>query len=262
MFSSQVLKGRVALVGGASRGIGAAIAIELARAGARVVLMARGEKGLNEVKSQMQDPQTHVTLSFDLANTKELPGVMGRLIANVGPISVLVCNTGGPRPGPLMGADVSEFQSAYDQHVLSSQIMVQKLVPGMKDLHYGRILNVISTSVKIPIPNLGVSNTVRAAVASWAKTLSGELAPFGITVNNLLPGYTQTERLESLKEASAKRANVTVEEMEKDWIKSIPAARFGKPQEIAQAAAFLASPFASYITGINLPVDGGRTGCL
>jgi len=139
---------------------------------------------------------------------------------------------------------------------------VQAVLPGMKRAGYGRIINIISTSVKQPIPGLGVSNTIRGAVANWAKTLAGELGPFGITVNNVLPGATCTARLDALIEGKAKKAGVTVAEIGEQMKAAIPARRFAQPEELACAVAFLASPSAGYINGINLPVDGGRTSCL
>lgn len=179
-----------------------------------------------------------------------------------GPVHILVNNTGGPPSGPLIEAEPQAFERAFANHVISNQLLVQAVLPGMKSSGYGRIINIISTSVKQPIPGLGVSNTIRAAVANWAKTLAGELGPFGITVNNVLPGYTDTARLGSLIQARAQRSGVPEDAVRREMISQIPLGRLARPEEIAAAVVFLASPDASYISGINLPVDGGRTQCL
>ncbi len=178
------------------------------------------------------------------------------------PVHILVNNTGGPPPGTVIEARPEEFTTAFAQHLICNQILVQAVVPGMQAAGYGRIINIISTSVKQPIAGLGVSNTIRGAVASWAKTLASELAPFGITVNNVLPGMTRTQRLDSLIASKAEKTGKTIEQITQEMIREIPAGRIGMPHEFAAAVAFLASPAASYITGINLPVDGGRTLCL
>lgn len=257
------LSGRTALVCGASKGIGAQTAIHLAQAGAQVVLVARSEDGLAKTLELMPSPSTHKTLSLDLLRTEE---IAERVTAAAepcnSPISILVCNTGGPKAGPLHQADLEELQQGFQAHVLANQALLQAVLPGMKSEQYGRVINVISTSVKIPIPNLGVSNTIRGAVANWAKTLSAELGPFGVTVNNVLPGYTQTERLEALVEAASKRLSKSKEDVVELWKAKVPAGRFADPAETAAAITFLASPVAGYINGINLPVDGGRTGSL
>ena len=173
--------------------------------------------------------------------------------------SILINNTGGPASGKLIDANLNEFNKAFEMHLINNHILVQHVVEGMKKEGFGRIVNIISTSVKSPIPGLGVSNTIRAAVANWAKTLSFELAEHGITVNNVLPGFTDTNRLKTLIETKSKTLNKSVEEITKKMISSVPANRFGEAAEVADAIAFLCSPSASYINGINLPVDGGRT---
>lgn len=171
-------------------------------------------------------------------------------------------NTGGPKSGLISEANETEFLEAFSNHLLVNSLLSQMVIPAMKENNFGRIINIISTSVKVPLPNLGVSNTIRAAVASWAKTLANEVAQYGITVNNVLPGYTDTERLSVLMDNAAKKSGKSIEEIKKEWINSVPAKRFANPSEVANAVAFLASEQASYINGINLPVDGGRTGCL
>ena len=174
----------------------------------------------------------------------------------------MVNNTGGPKGGPIFEADTDEFTKAFSQHIICNQILVQALVPGMKEADYGRIINIISTSVKQPIDGLGVSNTIRGAVANWSKTLANELGQYGITVNNVLPGFTTTDRLADIIDKAADRTGKSKEEASK-WMQSlVPAKRFAQPGEIANAVAFLATEAASYINGINLPVDGGRLSTL
>jgi 3-oxoacyl-[acyl-carrier protein] reductase len=177
-----------------------------------------------------------------------------------GPVHILINNTGGPSSGPLVDAMPDEFLNAIRMHVVCNQLLVQAVLPGMKSAGFGRVINIISTSVREPIPGLGVSNTTRWAVAAWAKTLSRELAPFGITVNNVLPGYTDTARLRARFEWRAGREGRSSEDLAAEAQKAVPIGRFGRPEEIAAAIAFLASPEASYVNGINLPVDGGRLG--
>jgi 3-oxoacyl-[acyl-carrier protein] reductase len=254
------LKGKNAFVGGASRGIGRATAIALATAGASVTVSARSEQALIDLCAALPRDagQEHRHLVLDYDDTAAL----GREVASVaatGPIHILINNSGGPPGGPVHAAGIEEFETAFRRHVLANQVLVQALLPGMREAGYGRLINVISTSVKEPIPGLGVSNTIRGAVASWAKTLAGELGPWGITVNNVLPGFTRTERLQSLFEGRAAKQGRDFEDVEKAALAQVPAGRFAKPEETAAAIAFLASPAAGYINGINLPVDGGRT---
>jgi 3-oxoacyl-[acyl-carrier protein] reductase len=257
------LAGRRALVCGSTQGIGRACAHELALLGASVTLMARDEARLREVVKGLPrgQGQSHDTLLVDLSDLASARASAGRMTAG-GPYHILINNTGGPPTGPLLEATAEQFLAAFQSLLLSAHVLVQAVAPGMKSAGYGRIINITSTSVKQPIPNLGLSNSVRAAVANWAKTLSQELGPHGITVNNILPGYTSTERLSSLLQGRARKQGVTEEEIVRELQGSIPAGRFGKPEEIAAAAAFLATPAAAYINGINLPVDGGRLGSL
>ena len=254
----RTLEGKTALACGASRGIGLACATEFARQGARVVLAARSEASLRRAQESLE-PGDHELLAVDFQDPREVRRSAQKLVDRIGAIQILLNNSGGPPSGPILEAPLEAFEAAFASHLVSCQALAQVLVPGMKESGYGRIINIISTSVKQPIRGLGVSNTVRGAVASWAKTLSAELAPLGITVNNLLPGATRTDRLiEIISERSRAWAR-SEREVEEEMRREIPAGRFAAPEEIAAAAAFLASPSASYITGASLQVDGGRT---
>ena len=258
------LVGKRALVGGASQGLGAACAMQLAAQGAEVVLLARNEARLAEVLAQLpaEYGQQHGYICVDASNLPELANKVAAQLAQDRPISIWVNNTGGPAPGPANAAAPEDYAAAFNQHLLSSQTLLQLLLPGMQQQGYGRIINILSTSVKTPLANLGVSNTMRAAVANWAKTLAGELGSKGITVNNVLPGMTRTSRLESLVEYRAKSAGATTQQAEQMMMQNIPAGRFGEPYEFANAVGFLASPAAAFINGVNLPVDGGATASL
>lgn len=254
------LSGKNALVCGSSKGIGKACAIELAALGANITLVARRGNVLVAVQNELDKSkgQKHDFLVADFSDTEDLKQKILGLVSTK-PIHILINNTGGPPAGPIVEADVEEFLDAYKKHIVASHLLTKAVLKGMKEEGYGRIINIISTSVKMPIDGLGVSNTTRAAMANWAKTMSNELAPFGITVNNLLPGSTKTERLTEIMTAQADKAGVDYEVVENQWISAIPMKRFGIVEEISAAVGFLASPAASYITGINLPVDGGKT---
>lgn len=256
------LKGKHALVCGASRGIGMSSAIALSELGADVTIVARSDDQLQKVlQSLHSDHQSHHYLSLDFTDPAGVRAAVDELVKSR-PVHILVNNTGGPKGGPLLSADVDAFAMAMQMHLHCSHHIVQAVVPGMQAAHYGRIINIISTSVKAPIPGLGVSNTTRGAVASWAKTLAGELGAYGITVNNVLPGFTDTERLAEIINNKASKSGDSPEFVRDSMINTVPARRFADPAETASAVAFLASPAASYINGINLPVDGGRTVCL
>ena len=259
------MKNKRAFVCGSTQGIGRVAAIELANLGASVVLIARNEDSLKRVKDELNAAQNqrHDYIVADFSKPDDLQNKVAAYLENdSSPVHILVNNTGGPPGGKAIDAELEEFVAAFRNHLLCNQILARALVPGMKTEKYGRIINVISTSVKQPIPNLGVSNTIRGAVASWAKTLAGELGEFGITVNNVLPGFTKTARLQSIIENKANKAGATIERIEAEMQSETPAKRFAEASEVANAIAFLASPAAAYINGINLPVDGGRTGCL
>lgn len=254
------LSNKNALVCGSTQGIGKAAAAELALLGANVTLIARNEEKLASVLAGLDSSkdQQHGYLVADFDNPEQLKlALRGFLKTNT--VDILINNTGGPPGGQAIDAKPEEYLQAFSNHLICNQILVQSVVPYMKAANFGRIINIISTSVKTPLKGLGVSNTIRGAVASWAKTLSLELAPFGITVNNVLPGFTMTGRLESLMQGRAEKENKSNDEIKKDMISTIPASRIGEAAEIAAAIAFLATPAAAYINGINLPVDGGKT---
>jgi len=253
------------MVCGSTEGIGKATAIELASAGATVILVARNEEKLHAVKNELpaNHNQQHQFIVADFSNPDELKHRVHHFLTGAHqPITILVNNTGGPTAGPVSEATEAQFMATFQAHLICNHILATALIPGMKENRYGRIVNIISTSVKTPLPNLGVSNTIRAAVASWAKTMANELGRYGITVNNVLPGATKTGRLESIVNNQAAKKNKTTSEIEAGMIEEIPAKRFGEAAEVANAVAFLVSPAAAYINGINLPVDGGRTASL
>ena len=258
------LTGKTALVGGSTQGIGKAVAIELANAGANIVLVARNEKSLEEVKSALSvsKNQKHSFIQADYSNPDLLNEKISVYIEQNGGIDILINNTGGPKAGPVNAAATSEFEDAFKNHLLCNHVLMQNCVEGMKEKKFGRIINIISTSVKQPLKGLGVSNTIRAAVANWAKTLASELAPHGITVNNILPGATSTQRLQEIISNKSKKIHESEEKITMEMLNEIPSGRFADPHEIAFAVVFLASLQAAYINGINLPVDGGRTLCL
>jgi len=255
------LKNKNAIVCGSTQGIGEASAIELAKLGANITLIARNESKLLDVLNELDKSQgqTHSFICIDFSDSEKLKKEVELL---KGAYHILINNTGGPAAGPITDANTNAFEEAFRMHLINNQILVQKVIKGMKDAGFGRIINIISTSVKAPIAGLGVSNTIRAAVASWAKTLSIELGAYGITVNNVLPGFTNTNRLKSLIAKKAEVQGKSEEEIASAMKSGVPAARFGEAKEVANAVAFLCSPAASYINGINLPVDGGRTASL
>jgi len=254
------LDNKNALVGGGSRGIGKAAAIELAQLGASVTLVSRSEDQLKTAVEDLptNENQQHSYLVGDFSKTDELRESLHRLLQKQ-TFHIFVNNTGGPAGGPITEAKGQAFLDAFQQHIGTAQMIASSLLPSMKKAGYGRIINIISTSVKEPIPGLGVSNTIRAAMGNWAKTWSQEVGSYGITVNNVLPGYTKTDRLENIVQKKAARENTTSDEIRIQMKRNVPLRRFGEAHEVGAAIAFLASPAASYINGINLPVDGGRT---
>jgi len=253
------LIGLHALVCGGSSGIGRAIALALAHQNASVTVLARSEDKLLALLPELEAAGA-ASVRAVIADLDDRPGLcdqVASLLAEAGPVHVLVNNAGGPPGGPILEATESEFLAAFARHVLASHLLTQMLLPGMRAAGYGRILNIVSTSVKEPIPNLGVSNTTRGAIASWAKSVSREL-PSGVTINNLLPGFTDTERLESLGKGQAERRGVSLDEVKAGWLAQIPEGRLGRPEELAAMAAFLASPAGAYVRGQSIAVDGGR----
>ncbi|GHN00097.1 short-chain dehydrogenase [Cytophagales bacterium WSM2-2] len=257
------LKGKNALVCGSTQGIGKASAIELAQLGATVILLARDESKLKSTLAELPTTynQKHSFLVADFTFPDQVKSAIEKLVATT-EVHILINNTGGPPAGQAIDAKPEDFLSAINAHLICSLILVQTCVPAMKKNKYGRIVNIISTSVKIPIKGLGVSNTVRGAMANWSKTLSFELAPYGITVNNVLPGTTQTGRIDAIVQARSQKSGKSPEEIRQEMINEVPAGRMSDASEVAAAVVFLASPAASYINGVNLPVDGGRTGSL
>ncbi len=255
------LKNKTALVCGSTQGIGYAVANELAQLGANVVLLARDESKLKQVQTELYNggDQKHYYLQGDFNEPDQLKKKVENFISDVSPIHVLINNTGGPPGGPIISAKPEEFLNAFNLHLISFHGLVQATLESMKSASYGRIINIISTSVKQPLNGLGVSNTIRGAVANWSKTLANELGPFNITVNNVLPGATNTSRLNSIIENKAKKINSSSDQVLDNMKNEVPLLRIAEPNEVANAVAFLASPAASYINGINLPVDGGRT---
>lgn len=258
------LKNKNGLVCGSTQGIGKASAIALAAAGANITLVARNLERLEQVKNELATDrgQLHRFIVADFADPNSLADKVKSALNDVDAFHILVNNTGGPPGGDIFSADVEAFESAFTQHLKCNHVLTQAVVPGMKAASYGRIINIISTSVKQPLAGLGVSNTIRGAVASWAKTMANELGAYGITVNNVLPGATATERLASIIRNKAEKTGQTVEQVTEQMKSSVPAKRFAQANEIAAAVLFLASGLASYVNGINLPVDGGRTKCL
>lgn len=251
------LEKKVAFICGASDGLGLAVAERFAEMRAKCILSARSEEKLKNICDKLNEnyPAGHSYIALDYQEyDKAIEKIKDSEISSV---DILVNNAGGPPPGLAKDATPGDFLKAFERHLFFSQHLVNHFVPNMRKQKWGRIINIISVSVKQPIPNLGVSNTLRGAMSSWAKTLANELGGEGITVNNLLPGQTRTKRLESLIEANSKVQNISIEELEKRMIADIPANRFGEPWEFAAAAGFLASDFASFISGVNLPIDGG-----
>ena len=258
VLSDNALAGKTALICGASRGIGAATARIMAKAGANVILASRSENQLNTLLSEISSlgEGVHQILVLDLEDTDSLEGRI-QPILDQGPIHILVNNAGGPPGGPLLDASVEELAQPFTRHLHAAHTLVKLLTPGMINADYGRIIQIVSTSVREPIPNLGVSNTLRGAMASWAKSLSRELHP-SITINNVLPGFTDTERLGSLAQSIHERTGKSIEAIHDGWMSQVPIERLIDPLETASVIAFLASPAAGAIRGVSLPVDGGR----
>src|SRR5688572_2634106 len=257
------LDGKTALVCGSTQGIGLAIAEELALLGANCILLARNENALKDalLKLDNSNRQLHQYYVADFNNHEQVKAI-AQQIAEAHTVQILINNTGGPPAGPIVQAVPEEFLIAFNQHLICNHILTKAMIPRMKESGYGRVINIISTSVRIPLKNLGVSNTIRGAVASWAKTMANELGQFNITVNNVLPGFTRTQRLESIIDDIAKRNKVAPAIIQSSMQEEVPMKRFAEVSEIAAVAAFLASPAASYVNGVSIAVDGGRTGTI
>lgn len=253
------LKSKNALVCGSTQGIGKATAMALASEGANITLVARNEEKLKQVLKELPNTKNHNYIVADFSFPDDLQNKVSLFIENNHGFHILVNNTGGPKSGSILDAKVVEFEKAFVMHIKCNHILAQTLIPFMKTEGFGRIINIVSTSVKEPIPGLGVSNTIRAAVGNWSKTLASEVGALGITVNNVLPGFTDTERIAEITKIKAEKEGISFDEMSKIMKSHAPANRFAKPEEIANAVVFLASEAASYINGINLSVDGGRT---
>jgi len=257
------LEGKYAVICGSSQGIGLAIAEELALLGANCTLIARNGDTLKRAVQHLDIAlrQQHNYLVADFSKPDEVRSVIEKHVFS-NPVHILINNTGGPAPGPIVEATEEAFLDAFNQHLICNHILTKAVIPSMKKENYGRIINIISISVKIPLKNLGVSNTVRWAVASWSKTMANELGQFNITVNNILPGFTKTQRIESMIAGNAAKLNLEKEAVQKEMEKDIPIGRFAEPEEIASVAAFLATPAASYVNGATISVDGGKTGAV
>ena len=260
MIMELSLTNKTAVICGSSQGIGFAAAIELANLGTNCILLARNEKSLQLAVEQLPTTsgQKHHYAVADFTDTAAVYTVINEITASQ-PIHILINNSGGPKAGPISAAAGSEFSEAFQQHLINNQNLVNAVLPGMRKDNYGRIINIISTSIKTPLAGLGVSNTIRAAVAAWAKTLANEIGAYNITVNNILPGLTETARLTSLLTGSAEKSGKSEEEVANELLSTIPLKRFGKANEVANMIAFLASPAAAYVHGVSIPVDGGRT---
>jgi 3-oxoacyl-[acyl-carrier protein] reductase len=257
------LKGKEALICGSTQGIGLAVAVELALCGANCTLFARNEMALKEAVDSLDVSagQQHGYIIADFSNFEEVKKAVSEHLTKK-EVHILINNTGGPKSGAITDAKAENFINAFQQHLVNNHLLVQAVMPSMKAAGYGRIINIISTSVRIPLKNLGVSNTIRAAVASWSKSLSNEIGKFGITVNSVLPGFTDTKRLEEIIEITAGQQSKDKEKVIAEMHEQIPLQRFGEAKEIAAVVAFLASPAASYVHGVSIPVDGGRTGTI
>ena len=253
------LEHKNALVCGSTQGIGKAAAFALASEGAILTLVARNEAKLKDVIASLPNAEKHDYIIVDFMNPLNLKSKVETYIQNNHGFHILVNNTGGPRSGAIIDASLEAFENAFTQHLKCNHVLAQLTVPFMKEESYGRIINIISTSVKQPLDGLGVSNTIRGAVASWSKTLANELGEFGITVNNVLPGATGTGRLKEIINNKATKTGQSFDAVAEAMKNAAPAKRFAEPEEVAAAIVFLASESAGFINGINVPVDGGRT---
>ena len=251
------LTGKTAFVCGSTQGIGKATAIELALLGANIILVARNEEKLKEVLDELprKKGQKHRYLLIDFSKTNQIKPKIEKFLAKYPEAHILINNTGGPLGGAVIEASPEQFVQTFNEHVISAQILTQAVVSSMKNAGFGRIINITSVG-------MGVSNTIRGAMGSWAKSMANELGKFGITTNNVLPGYTTTGRLKKVNEMRAASTSKTIAEVEQELIKDIPIGRFTTPQETAAVIAFLCSPAAASVNGVSIPVDGGKTSSL
>jgi 3-oxoacyl-[acyl-carrier protein] reductase len=256
------MKSKTAVVCGSTQGIGKEVAIGFAKSGLNLILIARSEEKLVSTKKELLQINPSIlieTITADFSDYQTLAKILKEFTVNCRSVDILVNNTGGPKGGSILEASIDEFISCFNQHLVCNQILAQAFVPGMIENKWGRIINIISTSVKQPLPGLGVSNTVRGAVGNWSKTLANELGQYNITVNNVLPGATNTIRLQGIAEAKADKTGESISDIFHEMALESPMKRIAEPSEIANAVLFLASEQANYINGINIPVDGGRT---
>lgn len=255
------LSGRVAVVSGASAGLGRAIAQGLAEAAADVVIGSRREDAITHAADEIarSTGRTVLGVPVDVAHPEGVERLLGTALSRFARLDILVINAGGPPPGSGLMLTDAQWEQAFQQNLMSAVRMIRGAVPAMKAQRWGRIITVITSGVKIPIPNLVLSNVFRSGVVALTKTLSLELAPLGILVNNLAPGRIRTGRSRAVDDAVAHDTRRTVEEVERESTAAIPLGRYGDPREFANAAVFLASDAASYITGATLCIDGGAT---
>lgn len=253
------IKGKVALVLASSRGLGQAMAVSLAREGVKVAVTGRNPEGLQQSVDLIRAAGgVALALSWDLSDASVIDTMVSKVEAELGPIDILINNTGGPTPTPAAGQDPTLWQKSFNDMVLSLIAITDRVLPSMRQRKWGRIITSTTSGAVAPIKNLAISNTLRAALLAWSKTLSAEVAADGVTVNIIMPGRVATDRLRQLDEAKAKRENASYEEVVQASLKQIPMGRYGDPVEYGDAAAFLASQNASFITGSVIRVDGGQ----
>jgi 3-oxoacyl-[acyl-carrier protein] reductase len=253
------LSGKRALVLGASSGIGEACAMALASQRASVTVLARNEAKLQALCSQLKvaGAMDAHAVACDMDDLTGFAGAIERIQKEQGPIHISVHNSGGPKSGPLLEKTEDDLLGTFRRHQLTAHLLVRLLVPGMRDAGYGRFLHVLSTAAKEPVPGLGLSSTVRAGMVGWIKAMADELPP-GVTINGVLPGYVDTDRLKELEQAIGQRTGQAPAAVRKSWIDGIPEGRLARPDELGAVVLFLASPMASYIRGVCVPVEGGR----